>query len=315
MEIKTIISYWPLIVGVLIPALVFLWAAIGKQLQGIAKARTAVTKPFPLDADETTFTAFMAALVYPAKGEKNKAWRANVGQRIEQRGGKLLDIRTNSGIEFMTVEYNDLFVIAFRGTSGLFDWVTNLVSTRRKAPLAGSAHSGFLTQAETSYFRLNLQQKIKQAKADGKKIVVTGHSQGAALAIEFAGIMEANLTPPNAVLAICAPRSANKQHAVAMANALQNRLIRVTFSRDIVCLVPPAFAGYRHIGPTKYFDMHGEYNSELTTMFRVSDLVGSIGRDFFQLPPLKNTFDYHSATKVVNLIAEHIYEFDLKSDQ
>ena len=97
------------------------------------------------------------------------------------------DVYSIRDIEALVQEHNDCITIAFRGTEvSPFSEVTNLFDTLRnfrfwkyRTVTGADAHKGFARAAEhwAFAFYTNLRQI-------GKPLVITGHSQGAAVAVQ-----------------------------------------------------------------------------------------------------------------------------------
>ena len=86
--------------------------------------------------------------------------------------------------------------------------------------------------------------------------------------------------------------------------------MRVTNSRDFVCMVPPAIT-YRHVGETAYFDAYGLLHTALTTQFRIIDVLNACFRDALRFRLFRNLLGYHSSVHVVELMRENRDSFYL----
>jgi pimeloyl-ACP methyl ester carboxylesterase len=170
-----------------------------------------------------------------------------------------------------------------------------------------------LGDAKFLFYDLQVRERIDSAQKRGRRVVIAGHSLGAATAIELAAIAESESSQPiTAVVALCAPRSADSEHAKRLASRLGNRLLRVINSRDFVCMVPPAWFGFRHVGQTHYFDRNGNYHPALTAGFRAADLFAACFADACKGRFFRDLLGYHSAVRVVQLLSESIERFNLK---
>ena len=145
------------------------------------------------------------------------------------------------------LEYSDVVVIAFQGTITEFkrdgefslptlkDWIVNFMVKQvesAESTLPGKVHSGFLKQLNMIY------KKVENSLPENtdKPIVLTGHSQGGAVAVLAAKRLEQKGLPVREVYTFGAPRPGN-QEFVANVNT---PVFRIEFGNDLVPHVPPA---------------------------------------------------------------------------
>lgn len=144
------------------------------------------------------------------------------------------------------LEYEKVVVIAFQGTitdiafdghfsfSTLKDWIQDFkvkqVATD-KSGLPGRVHLGFLKQLDLIY------EKVKLSIPSGKRkpIVLTGHSQGGAVAALATKRLEMDGYKVKETYTFAAPRPADRRFA----SAIKTPVFRVEFGQDIVPHVPP----------------------------------------------------------------------------
>ena len=144
------------------------------------------------------------------------------------------------------LEYERVVVIAFQGTitefgidgqfsfSSLKDWIQNFkvkqVETD-KSGLPGRVHFGFLKQLDLIY------EKVKLSIPSGtrKPIVLTGHSQGGAVATLATKKLELDGYKVKETYTFAAPRPADRRFATSIGSPI----FRVEFGQDIVPHVPP----------------------------------------------------------------------------
>ncbi|MHC1695903.1 MAG: hypothetical protein AB9835_11695 [Eubacteriales bacterium] len=190
----------------------------------------------------------------------------NVGQVV--RGAQLSalaynDIQPQVGgtapVLIGNVEYNvqcwlrrkgDTLSVTFRGSDSDKDWQTNLTFWKKTIPYGNVSspirvHTGFLNAYKSPGVRDRLHASITP---ETRRIFISGHSQGAALAVLCAVDMEYNFPDRDieAVLFGC-PRVGNK----AFASSYDKRVFKtlnVQNGNDIVTKLPPAIYGYRHVG-------------------------------------------------------------------
>ena len=126
--------------------------------------------------------------------------------------------------------------------AGVADW-----------PHGGKVHQGFKDALEEVW--LDLLPYIKQLDSKGRKIWMTGHSLGAALAT------------------LCASRYGNVQQVYAFGcprigndvfrDKLDVKIYRIVNNDDIVARVPPPGA-YVHVGELKFIDEDGILQDHVT---------------------------------------------------
>ncbi|KAL9641522.1 hypothetical protein ABK040_013443 [Willaertia magna] len=149
-------------------------------------------------------------------------------------------------------------VISFRGTvkTSIKDWSHNLDLGKKKVyfngKYIGKVHSGFYK--EYMLVRDDLQKLLKEYNGDASKIIITGHSQGAALA-ELAAL-DYSLSNKDAkskvqLISFGQPRVGDKTHAELVDKEI-NDYARVVSSykggQDIVTTVPPTLFGFKQAG-------------------------------------------------------------------
>ncbi|MEA3035499.1 MAG: triacylglycerol lipase [Sphingomonadales bacterium] len=145
--------------------------------------------------------------------------------------------------------------VAFRGTEAgkLLDLVADARFKLVPFGAAARVHEGFLA-AYTS-----LQAAIGKwlGAADGKRLVVTGHSLGAAMATLLAAERrEAEL------VTFGSPRVGDPAFAAMFAKRMVRRYVDCT---DGVTAVPPALIGYAHLSGEHYIDHSGQVHVDPPT--------------------------------------------------
>lgn len=153
---------------------------------------------------------------------------------------------TKSG--FLALQ-GDIAVIAFRGTAGMLDWVTNF-KFRQRSSLTGTEgiHRGFLGAYN------NFGEEIREllAKRNPKRIWITGHSLGGAMAACCAFDLLRNDYENLQIVTFGQPRIGNEKLAGYLADKLGNGYLRVMNEADPVPKMPPSigflFPAYWHGG-------------------------------------------------------------------
>jgi len=163
---------------------------------------------------------------------------------------RLEEIRRES--MFACVASNDdVLVVAFRGTSDAVDWLVNadLRSTRLEH---GWAHRGFYQAVQNL-----LEQTNRAAEAQGlghKRLWITGHSLGGALALLFAYDCLQNDVQPAGVVTFGQPMVVDGSLALYLNEKLRDRYVRLVNGGDIVTRMVPR---YSHCGNLVWFTGDG----------------------------------------------------------
>lgn len=138
-------------------------------------------------------------------------------------------------------------VLSFRGSDDLVAWQTNLDVIPAPWRGGGKTHRGFAEALDLVWEDVD----GALARISGP-LLFTGHSQGAALAT-----LAASLVPEAALYTYGSPRVGNGAFRAKLAD--RHRVAkRYVNHRDIVCRVPPASIGYRHVGMPYLIDRVGK---------------------------------------------------------
>jgi len=143
----------------------------------------------------------------------------------------------------------DLVLVCFRGTTSLGDWLSNLNVAATNTSSIGAVHSGFLGQFN------DLRQQIETifATRPGRKLIISGHSLGGALAALGAATWT-DVQPLLGLYTYGQPVTGKDNFAAHMEVRLGDRYLRFVNDADVVPRVPP---GYRHAGRLVQFDAAG----------------------------------------------------------
>ena len=143
----------------------------------------------------------------------------------------------------------DLVLVCFRGTTNLGDWLSNLNVATTNTAAIGTVHSGFFGQFN------DLRQQIETifASRPGRKVILSGHSLGGALAALGAATWT-DVQPLLGLYTYGQPLTGQDDFAALMEVRLGDRYLRFVNDADVVPRVPP---GYRHAGRLVQFDAAG----------------------------------------------------------
>lgn len=154
-----------------------------------------------------------------------------------------------SGIQCFLRRDKDILHITFRGSDSPRDWQTNLYFRRLVIPYGNEKskirmHAGFIY----AYKNDRVRSQLHKAAADARKIIISGHSLGAALSIVCAVDLQYNFPEKDIeVYSYGGPRVGNTAF-VRSYNKRVFKTFRIQNGNDIVTKLPPAVFGYRHSG-------------------------------------------------------------------
>ena len=148
-----------------------------------------------------------------------------------------------------------LILVAFRGTEQVVDWLTNL-NVLSTATRYGSVHRGFFDAFQSVRSML---ENVIEPIAKGRKVVLTGHSLGGALAT-IAGIEWEKKFPLQSIYTFGQPHVGTRSFQANYQPVLGERHYRFVNAYDVVPRVPP---GYIHVGKLVRFDGNGEVSALL----------------------------------------------------
>ncbi|SAK74243.1 Lipase (class 3) [Caballeronia temeraria] len=143
-----------------------------------------------------------------------------------------------------------LCVLAFRGTepTELTDLGTDLAFTLTDwTEKAGRVHKGFAGAARSVL--PEVERWLEHTQAARKRLILTGHSLGAAIATLYA-----SLIAPDRLITIGSPRVGDAAFVATLAGSDMMRLVDCC---DVVTELPPEVGGYVHAGEAAYLTRKG----------------------------------------------------------
>lgn len=144
------------------------------------------------------------------------------------------------------VSEDDVAVVAFQGTDDLSEWIVNLDSFSYYTP-HGDMHEGY--HRAYQHLKPQVLKLLEESKA--RKIWITGHSLGGALALICAyDLITHEKIQPHGLMTFGQPMVADKFLAHHMDNLLLGRYVHFVNEQDIVPRLPPGFA---HSGSLVWF--------------------------------------------------------------
>ncbi|QEH33147.1 Lipase (class 3) [Aquisphaera giovannonii] len=139
-------------------------------------------------------------------------------------------------------------LLAFRGTEQLADWLANLNVIYTTRPY-GTVHRGFLGAFQV----VEPQLRIALGGFRGRKLLLTGHSLGGALAMIAAAEWQGTF-PIDRIYTYGQPAVGRSSYVSFMESHYDGKIFRFVNDDDVVPQVPPT---YRHVGKLIHFDATG----------------------------------------------------------
>lgn len=136
------------------------------------------------------------------------------------------------------MENDENIVVVFRGSNSIEDWLANFQAVSNPGPLKNTkAHEGFQDALYPAVIQLT---KLVDLANDGsKKLWLTGHSLGGALASLYAGMLIENGYAVYGIYTYASPRPANGKFEDKLNAKVIGPHYRVVNHGDIVPHVPP----------------------------------------------------------------------------
>jgi predicted lipase len=188
------------------------------------------------------------------RAEKSEAEKARLAEALARVDFTTLVLFTDAktGTEAFAARRDDgTTLLAFRGTQP--DDVTDLATDLRAHTVAwpesaGRVHAGFAVAARSLIPQI--QEWVAAENVDVRKMIVTGHSLGAALATLAGTVLR-----PGVLVALGSPRVGDADFAASLA---ATNLVRLVDCCDAVTEVPPPLGGYKHVHARTYITRTGE---------------------------------------------------------
>ncbi len=208
----------------------------------------------------------------------------------------------NGSSQCLVASNDTLILIAFRGTEQVGDWLTNLnlLSTTTRY---GSVHRGFFDAFQS--VRRNLE-KVIEPIANGRKVLLTGHSLGGALAT-IAGIEWETKFPIHSIYTFGQPCVGTRSFQEIYQSVLRKRHYRFVNADDVVPRIPP---GYIHVGKLVRFDGNGQVSALLESNSG-SSAEALTYNEFESLKDRLNDLDLNSLSTAEGLLPNYFSDHKL----
>lgn len=147
--------------------------------------------------------------------------------------------------EGFAVSNDQALIVAFRGTASVSDALTDSNTQMTNGPFGGMIHQGFGIAINAVTESLN--RKLRRMDKPSRKVWVTGHSLGGALATLYAARRLDVNDPVAGMYTYGSPRVGDETFREGF-NAKMSNYYRMVFGRDIVSRVAPRTLHYSHVG-------------------------------------------------------------------
>lgn len=191
------------------------------------------------------------------------------------------------------------WVIAFRGTQPeeIGDVLADLKAWRNTSETKGRVHAGFKTELDKLYDDVLSYAKTKKIKKTDK-VIVTGHSLGAAMATLCASRL-ADAGYDAVLYNFGSPRVGNIDWAKQFDNIEAHRFVN---NNDVVTKVPP-YGLFTHIGELHYINFYGNIRKN-TWWQRFKDQMRGRWRALMKFQLFDGAFD-HSMGLYADKVNKH----------
>ena len=165
----------------------------------------------------------------------------------EGYNSKLID---KNGAQVLVAKNSKEIWFAFRGTepSQMNDVAADLKISKNSAVSGGVVHSGFQEELDELWPAVLKELEANNKLKNPKKVYLTGHSLGAAMAT-----IAATRTEAECLYTFGSPRVGGKEFAKNL-NCPHHRFVN---NNDIVTKVPLKIMGFVHCGEERYFNAYG----------------------------------------------------------
>ena len=237
----------------------------------------------------TDLCANISAIVYNDLNTVTEYLKTN---KIKYSSIKMFD---KDNAEGYGIIMHDYVIIAFRGTgakdngelsvSAAFkDFLADIKAWPADSETQGSVHSGFKTELDKLW-----PQVIKWLgkKVTTKKLVITGHSLGAAMATICASRLHA-LGADLVLYTFGSPRVGDNIWSRQFDDIETYRIVN---NNDIVCRVPP-FGYYSHVGFLHYITYDQHIKTDMTGWQMFKDRLKGICKALSKFQPFDAVYDH-----------------------
>lgn len=132
--------------------------------------------------------------------------------------------------------------------------------------IPGRVQRGWNTKVFNPQLYLPLSEKLLETvnRYPNYRIIITGHSMGAALSVLYGIYVATSVLPDRRihVMNLGCPRVGDETFRRAVHTLSNLRVWRLVFADDIVPRLPPLWTGYRHVGHMVHWIQRGDIKNE-----------------------------------------------------
>ena len=218
--------------------------------------------------------AYAPSLAYLMAQVSSAAYESDKNNLIETLSGlglTLDDIRikeSNTGTQGFLAYNNDLVVIAFRGTEDFKDWISNVqvwenkINKTPNCDQKVSVHEGFHRAVKSVTKDGALLSRIAELQQTGRKLYITGHSLGGALATLMAYFStEDQAIKIDGVYTYGQPPIGDSEFRQCYEAQLLDKTFRFVNHKDVVPRLKPNDS-LKHVGLLLFLDDDGNLLTE-----------------------------------------------------
>jgi len=229
-------------------------AAVVASAGGWCEASTII--PVGLDPAARGFSLANASFLVSIVEVAGQNDEGRIRMQLSAVGFSSARLIKNKVLHCVVAEHDSYVVLAFRGSTTMQDWLTDLKFTQAKTKatgLPGRVHKGFVRALDDGWPRIAVL--LQRADDNGKTIWITGHSLGGGLSHIAAMRADAEDIPIAGIYTFASPRVGDDEFVKAYNQRFGGRSFRVVNVEDMVPHVPPTQAAEKDfaaiVAPTK----------------------------------------------------------------
>lgn len=195
-----------------------------------------------VELEKSLFCAQLCHLVYESdlNTKHDKIFKV-VGEIDVAKQFKYFD-KVGIDTQAFVLEREDILFVVFQGTQSKWDWIANLIMRFKQKKEFGSYHTGFVSVSDLSFPFVGNHVLSVLKNYPHKKVVLTGHSLGGAMATMYAHILKQKHPSVSieSLITFGQPRCGNFRFAEYF-NSLKLDYKRFVNSGDYIADVPLPF--------------------------------------------------------------------------